>query len=900
MKKIYRSVFYSLSLLSILTLYIDCSGNLNSIVPTGGAASIGSPVSGPSLSPSPYPSPSVLCQNPSQSKNLANITPALIFGRDLTINNPSTVSSSFSSTFISGSAVKIYGQYEITYCLPVGSQSFSGILMYNPGTPSDQTAASNSIRVRYYVDGNQVLDATTDPYTPPQNFVAPMNGGNQLKIVADQPFTGGYIYIVNGTFSSENLPSSQNYIFDPTTQVGYAGPPLAGNTRQNMFYVFYPGETVPLSVYFSQPNVTQASLTIQLTPEYGAGANPNTNSSPTYSQPFNLTLTKNSGGNSQGTAKWVVPSWQGPAQLSILENVTLAGQSTIVYSKTHRVAIAPQTSLSDIKGSTFAVHLSSDGTLHPADDFTYLWGASLARMALRWPFVQATGQAAFDFSRADEIIKSLNNQGLQILGILNGSISGETDPAWTAALQGSSYYGAWQNYVAQAATHYNGQVKYWDLYNEINQLYYDTWIPNQSFPTGDSNADIKILQGGLSTLRSLNTNSFIVCCSTGTTSPLQYYERLLNAGGILNSVDYVSNHPYQSYAPEDLDGVFDYMGLNNALIKSFLTPTQKLWNTEANWIVGYTAPPHLAGFSEHDESEYLVRVNLRSYASGIPYFTHMPVYHYNAFPTTTNDLRYIQEDVLSSYAYMTSLFTGTSNQNLLVPDGNSQEIFGVSASRDSDGKIVGALWGSASGGTVSLNGVQGVLFFDLYGNSITVGNPISVGTSPIYFIANSGSSPQVTVVASANQPSWTNLGKIPWPVSDQTAVITPAAVSGTVAPDTNGTIHVLTGTQAAFSSEIATIAFSPMLTGQCYIATVELSVIQGSIGLKASDSSGNALFQIPISYNSDGGLHHFAQVRFIGTTGNAKIVITSYNAVPQTTEFYIFNAPTSTKISPCP
>jgi hypothetical protein len=112
---------------------------------------------------------------------------------------------------------------------------------------------------------------------------------------------------------------------------------------------------------------------------------------------------------------------------------------------------------------------------------------------------------------------------------------------------------------------------------------------------------------------------------------------------------------------------------------------------------------------------------------------------------------------------------------------------------------------------------------------------------------------------------------------------------------------VVTTTLKTYASQIETPAFIAMQPGQCYVAQVKLGLTQGnSISLRAVDTSGTTLFTQVISNHPSNTTQYTAQLRFLGTTGNAKLVISTYAALPQIVGFNIYDAANSTAFAPCP
>ncbi|MGC2108145.1 MAG: endo-1,4-beta-xylanase, partial [Candidatus Korobacteraceae bacterium] len=623
-------------------------------------------------------------------------------------------------TKVSGSAhptLLLRYQSRITYDVPGGQDSFRGILFKsNADIGPDSQGDLNRMRVRFLLDGKEAYDTVLDATMPPEQFALPLYAAKKLTIAVDQMLAGGALCIADATFSSRPVSQAITFhLLPPGT--GYAN--LGSNVRQVAFRAYYPGESVPIQLEFS--GLARAG-TVILTFTSRQQLAPAVLTIP-------LRLEADGAGSSIGTTHWQVPVVLGPAQLEL--RVEVNGKS--VYQRAVKIAIARKVDVSkDSPSSTFAIHLSSAGIPYLADSVADIWGANWARVFLRWEEVEFV-RGQYDWRSIDELVNLYSAQNIQILGVL-----GETAPKWAVA-SGQETEAAFYRFVKAAVEHFRGKIRYWDVYNEVDSKYHGGVVMDKADPA----ADIRLLREETNTIRRAQPDARLVCCSTGTSYWLVYDKRLYD-NGLLNAIDILSLHPYQSGPPEERDGLFNYPEMIGRLrdLEHTYGGNKPIWSTEANWLIGPEGEKGgLAPYvDEHSQSSYLVRVNLLSMALGVTYFAHSPFF--------TPFHREILLDSVASYANMAYNFGQTTGARLLtLPDG----IYGVTANEGS--RTISALWTTRESAQVKITGMSGVRFQDIYGNPVAYdASNIPLSGDPVYVIGNGTPSISVEQVASAPVP----------------------------------------------------------------------------------------------------------------------------------------------------
>ncbi|MGB8888930.1 MAG: endo-1,4-beta-xylanase [Candidatus Korobacteraceae bacterium] len=738
-------------------------------------------------------------------------------------------------------ALLLRQQSRVTYDIPIGQSSFRGELYRQDAgdSASDPRNDYNRIRVRFLLDGKEAYDTVLDVTMPPERFAIPVSGAKTLTIAVDQMLSGGAVFLADAVFSSQLEPHAITYHLLPAG-AGYAN--LGANVRQVAFRTYHPGETVPLQMEFSGA-AREGSISITI------GSN-------TQANPIALLVpvVLHAGDRgSVGNASWQVPIALGPAQLDLRASVN--GKQ--VYRRTLQISIARQLDVSqDSPSSTFGIHLSSAGIPYLADSVADIWGARWARIFLRWEVVEFE-RGRYDWRRIDELVDLYLSQHMQILGVL-----GETAPKW-AAPSGAETEAAFNQFVKAAVEHLQNKIRYWDVYNEIDSKYHASMVVDKTDPT----ADIRLLRDEMNIIRQVQPGAKLVCCSTGTSYWLAYDKRLYD-NGLLGMIDILSSHPYQAGPPEQRDGVFDYFEIIARLrkLERAYGADKPVWSTEANWIIGpegqkgVTAPD----VSQHNQSRYLVRVNLLSMALGVPYFVHAPLF--------TPFHRDLMVDSIASYANMTYNFAGATNARLLkLPEG----IYGVAANLGS--RTILAVWTTRESATVKLAGMRDLRFQDIYGNSVAYDAArIPLSGDPVY-VAGVGD-PTISLEQIAPIPAATPLPN-PWTWDKSLLQHYRQTESG-----------VRITTRRTNYGDLLTSPAIAVLPNSCYLVSTKIHTSAGGVAMVAADAAtgrrlGAALNLFNVTGNDD--YEPVLKVRTISTTQIKIVLIADNPNEPQVTEFEV-------------
>jgi hypothetical protein len=780
--------------------------------------------------------------SPAQTVSLADMQPSRVLNHNLKQSASVQAAKVEISNGQRADAVVLPPLTEVTYDVPAGKNTFSGILVYHP-QPMQRSADSppsyNLLLVRILSDNKVLWEQGLDGTSPPVFFSVPVTGSSKVTIVSETAFTGPGFYIANSVFLPQKHDSQSGYL--PESGQGYAD--ASPSPRQTIAHIYHSGETVGVGVYYSG-SAAQADLHITATPEWNHNGNPESDIHvPVSLRPFQPGVVR-------GDVNWKVPSTQGPFRIAI--EVTANGKS--VFQRQMEIGIGPVVDLADISDNSFGVQLSVAGLPLVFDEFAGTWGAKWVRLFTRWSVIESN-RGTYDFSHLDAQIRIFRSQNLRVLPAL-----GEDAPAWAGVPGTADYDAAWKRFVSATVEHYRGQIDTWDVFNEVDVKY-----AALNGKAADPDWDLAVLRSAIATIRAADPRAHIVCCSTGS---LTYDQRLIDSG-IYQAVDIASLHPYQSPAPELKDGpsnVVEKISVLRDLLHS-RGINKPIWATEANWLMGPSGvrDVNAPGITEQAQAEYIVRANLLSGSQGAKYFVHEPFYtYYHPQPLVR---------AWAAYTQMASLFGRASQPTLMM---NGPQAFGVVANSTSGN--VGALWTASGFAQVALTGGN-YRFFDMYGNPIAA-DPTSIGltTAPLYF--QGSGIPQVRIISQATN-QWKPIG----PLSSWTcakALCTPAGPGRHVEID---------------ASQPGNHLYSPpfvVRSNSCLVVQMRISMEKGTIILAPVDgATGQLLDNRKVSVEAvPAGQSQTVEFRFrTGSSTSAKIVIAIPNRSDSQSVFTVSDTP---------
>jgi hypothetical protein len=267
----------------------------------------------------------------------------------------------------------------------------------------------------------------------------------------------------------------------------------------------------------------------------------------------------------------------------------------------------------------------------------------------------------------------------------------------------------------------------------------------------------------------------------------------------------------------------------------------------------------------------LVRAGLLSLGIHAPYFIHSPFF----FPWH----RAILVDSLASYSELTFLLGDGRGAHLLsLPP----HVYGVTASTTA-GTVV-ALWtDSQKGVTARVSGLSSLTVEDMYGNPVSVSDPLQLTGSPIYLIGKG--TPVVTT------------GDIPAPVQHALPAIATWKVAADAREqlDSNGEVHI-TSTPSKYNRQLTSPVFN-VVPDHCYAFSVPLVLHQNGLDVQVIDTESNRAIRNEYAFAYTGSDKYYPKFRIKSTgTSHLQVAITDANDLLGVSEFEVGNV----ALSDCP
>ena len=129
--------------------------------------------------------------------------------------------------------------------------------------------------------------------------------------------------------------------------------------------------------------------------------------------------------------------------------------------------VAPHIDIEIEKVHNSQIYSLIDSLLNALDDTGSKW----VRFSINWSTVQdASGK--FHWTYTDKVINGIYKKGINIILCLNG---GHKSYTRDISVRGSDEMKAWLNFTDSISKRYNNQVKYYEIWNEPNTIWF--WLP---------------------------------------------------------------------------------------------------------------------------------------------------------------------------------------------------------------------------------------------------------------------------------------------------------------------------------------------------------------------------------------------------------------------------------------
>ena len=223
----------------------------------------------------------------------------------------------------------------------------------------------------------------------------------------------------------------------------------------------------------------------------------------------------------------------------------------------------------EIPSTFFGLHIlhAVNGTTPwPSDQFgtLRLWDSGVD-----WHEIN-TSQGVYDWTNFDRWMTLAQQHNVEVVYTF-GRV-----PSWANGGQGTmvpmTNMQYWDDFVRAVATRSAGRVKYWEIWNEPNDLHF--W-------TGDIPTLLTMAQHAQQIIKSIDPNAIILTpAPTWTaTAPYQWMTSYLQGGGG-NYADIIAFHGYVNSSPEEIDLLASNM---RNVMNSNGQSAKQLWDTEASF-----------------------------------------------------------------------------------------------------------------------------------------------------------------------------------------------------------------------------------------------------------------------------------------------------------------------------
>ncbi|WP_171628403.1 endo-1,4-beta-xylanase [Paenibacillus plantarum] len=390
-----------------------------------------------------------------------------------------------------------------------GSESFSGSLASFAYTPGERvnvaltwnySPSDNISRVRLYVNGIQQQLSTkngTVSEVPMTGSLSEDLYANVLQVEKAEPFNVEQLKISTRELSASELlsvPDSKFKADSDTSLLVKNEMKTVERYRTNWhrltnYHVLAPAWRAETQQYVVGENISFPMLSLNYSGEdlnYNVNIEAtavnldvaNTNNSPILSKNFTV--------QSDNDGKYAIhdlalPELNGEGYYKLKTTVSSGSSPIANYDSAIAVLPANDTSVTDgVYADFYGFHSKYDWDPKIWTDvnarITRTWAE--AKVFL-WNVVEPT-KGAFYWEKSDQYVAKSKAAGLEVLGVLGYPSRWAATKPTDAIMQTSNlaqrperwvpndFEGEWANYIYQTVSRYKGEVKYWEIYNEVN------------------------------------------------------------------------------------------------------------------------------------------------------------------------------------------------------------------------------------------------------------------------------------------------------------------------------------------------------------------------------------------------------------------------------------------------
>ena len=270
-------------------------------------------------------------------------------------------------------------------------------------------------------------------------------------------------------------------------------------------------------------------------------------------------------------------------------------------------------------------------------------GVTVIRLDFRWAAIERIGQPLhrYVWGALDREVHEIRAAGLKILGIIDYSNPNYSRAGWAAHERGQTASGpfgvgdpqyyppddprTFARYAADVARRYHADVIGWEIWNEENGGW-RFWEPKED-PVAYGNllcaADRALKRVDAQTPVVFGGLFFPPLGGAIGTGAVRFLGEVLAQPGTRHCFDAIAYHPYPYpfTSPEaavgDRGSVIGAVDQLRAVLRRDGLPRMPLWNTE----VGWPTSPRGNGVTEARQARYVARLQLLSWARGVPLLT---------------------------------------------------------------------------------------------------------------------------------------------------------------------------------------------------------------------------------------------------------------------------------------
>lgn len=272
-------------------------------------------------------------------------------------------------------------------------------------------------------------------------------------------------------------------------------------------------------------------------------------------------------------------------------------------------------------------------------------GVRIIRLDFRWISLEQVGRPfhRYTWAEQDRAVRAIRAAGLKVLGILDYGNPNYSRAGWAAWMRGQKPSGpfgvgdpqyfppddprSFARFASDVARRYRSDVLGWEIWNEENEGW-RFWEPKE-----DPAAYARLLCAADGALKRVDSGAPVVfgglffppLGGLVGTGGAKFLSAVLAAGGpaVRRCFDAVAYHPYPYpfTSPEaevsDRGSVIGAVDQLRVVLGRFGLARIPLWNTE----VGWPTSPRGNGVTEPRQARYEARLELLSWARGIPLLT---------------------------------------------------------------------------------------------------------------------------------------------------------------------------------------------------------------------------------------------------------------------------------------